>query len=318
MKKLNILFLMDPLHTVKIDKDTSFVLMIGAARKGHNVYFLPQGNTHRLNGQTLFDVTRVTPQIDKSAPFVLHETKTLAENEADIIFVRTDPPFNEQYLFDTWILDLLPSRIPVINNPGGIRTVNEKIWATQFTDIIPPTLVTRSKKQILEFFKTHKDIILKPTNAFGGQSIFRIRHDDVNRNALIESMTEKKTREIIAQEFLRASDQGDKRIILLNGEPLGAVLRVHGKDDHRNNFFAGGSAQAATITHGEQKIIATLKPHLQKLGLYFVGIDVIGEKLIEVNVTSPTGLQEINRLNNQQLEDQVIAFAEDLWKKRNP
>lgn len=316
MNALNILFLMDPLSTVKMDKDTSFILMIGAARKGHRVFFLPQGGMRRLDGKTFFEATRVTPRLEKSAPFEIHETTSLTEDAVDIIFIRTDPPFNEQYLFDTWLLDLLPKHIAVINDPGGIRTVNEKLWATRFTDLIPPTLVSRHKQHILKFLKDHGDIILKPSNGFGGRSVFRITANDINRNALIEQLTGNQSLEIIAQRFVPESAAGDKRIILLNGHALGAVLRVHGQDDHRNNFFAGGSPQAATITPGDQRVIETLRPHLQKLGLYFVGIDVIGDHLIEVNVTSPTGLQEINRLNRNSLEDDVIAFAEDLLKTK--
>jgi len=317
MKNLNILFLMNPLETVKPDKDTSLALMTGAHRRGHKIFFLGQGNIHRLNDKTFFDVMEVTPKLDAKTPFTLHENRVLSEDDANIIFIRTDPPFNEQYLFDTWMLSLLPARITVINDPNGVRTVNEKLWATQFTDITPETLVTRSKARILDFLKEHKSIILKPTNAFGGQSIFHLRHDDINRHALIEHMTRHQSLEIIAQVYLPESATGDKRILLLNGESLGAVLRVHGEDDHRNNFFAGGSAKPAQITPKEHAIINILKPHLQKLGLYLVGIDVIGEKLIEVNVTSPTGMQEINKFSGQHLEDRVIGFVEDLWKQRN-
>ena len=317
MKNLNILFLMNPLETVKPDKDTSLALMTGAHARGHKVFFLGQGKIHRLNGKTSFDTVEVTPKLDANEPFKIHKCHTLSEDQVDIIFVRTDPPFNAQYLFDTWMLSLLPARIVVINDPHGIRTVNEKLWATQFTEITPETLVTRSKQRILDFLKEHKNIILKPTDAFGGQSIFHLRHDDINRHALIENMTRHQGLEIIAQVYLPESAAGDKRILLLNGEPLGAVLRVHNEEDHRNNFFTGGSPKPAEITSKEHAIINTLKPHLQKLGLYLVGIDVIGEKLIEVNVTSPTGMQEINKFSGQHLEDRIIGFAEDLWKTLN-
>ena len=198
----------------------------------------------------------------------------------------------------------------VVNNPTGIRTVNEKIWATQFTNIIPSTLVGRHKQDLREFLARHKHIVAKPTDGFGGQSVFQIKEKDVNTNVIFETLTNMHTKDIILQQFIPESNDGDKRILLLNGDPLGAVLRVHSENDHRNNFFSGGKPQPADITERDQKIIDVLKPHLKKLGLYFVGIDIIGNYLVEVNVTSPTCLQEMNRLNGVELQHDVISFVE--------
>jgi len=211
-------------------------------------------------------------------------------------------------------LDLLPPRIKIINTPSGIRTVNEKLWATQFASIIPPTLVGRNKQDMLNFIKKENEVVAKPTDGYGGQSIFYLKQGAVNINVTLETLTKNGARDIILQKFIPESRQGDKRILLLNGEPLGAVLRVHGQDDYRNNFFSGGKPEKTEITAREHEIISILKPELQKLGLYFVGIDIMGDYLIEVNVTSPTCLQEINNLSNLQLEDKVINFAEELCK----
>ena len=309
---MNFIFLMDPLHTVIMEKDTSFILMLGAHRRGHKVFFLPDGGITRLNGKLHFHAVEVTPQQIAEKPFIEHKSIVLKESDVHAVFVRSDPPFDEQYLLNTWLLDLLPKSIPVINRPSGIRTVNEKIWATQFTAIIPPTLVGRNRKDLLDFLAKEKNIVAKPTGGHGGQSVFHVQPGGVNANVILETLTHNWNREIILQKFVPESKDGDKRILLLNGEPLGAVLRVHAQDDHRNNFFAGGKPSRAEVSTRDRQIISTLKPRLQELGLYLVGIDVIGEYLIEVNVTSPTGLQEINRLYGTRGEDKILDFVENL------
>lgn len=312
---MNYVFLMDPLNSVIMEKDTSLALMVGAHRKGHKVYFLPDGGIVLKEDQLQFHVLQVTPQYDSHQPFVDQRAMVLSQDDVHVIFIRTDPPFDEQYLHNTWLLDLLPEHIPVINAPSGIRTVNEKIWASRFTSIVPRTLIGRSKAELLVFLEEEKDIIAKPTDSYGGQSVFHIRIGGHNTNVIFETLTKNWQRDIIVQKYIPAAQEGDKRILLLNGEPLGAVLRRHSEDDHRNNFFSGGKPLAADINARDQEIIDLLKPELQKLGLYFVGIDIIGNFLIEVNVTSPTCLQEMNRLYNDQLEDRVINFSEKLFDR---
>ncbi|MBI5150587.1 MAG: glutathione synthase [Candidatus Omnitrophica bacterium] len=309
---MNFVFLMDPLHTVIMRKDTSFILMLGSHRRGHKIYYLPDGGITRRNGKSSFHAVEVTPQRVAARPFIEKRAVTLTQDNVDAVFVRSDPPFDEQYLMNTWLLDLLPKHIPVINRPSGVRTVNEKIWATQFTDLIPPTIVSRNRKDLLDFLAKEKEIIAKPTSGHGGQSVFRVQRGGHNVNVILETLTHNWQKKIILQRFLPASSRGDKRILLLNGEPLGAVLRMHAEDDHRNNFFAGGHPRPAKITNRDEEIIAALKPRLQELGLYLVGIDVIGKYLIEVNVTSPTCLQEMNAFNKTRGEDKIIDFVENL------
>ena len=309
---MNLLFLMDPLHTVIMEKDTTFILMLGAHQRGHKVFFLADGGITRLNGKLHFHAVEVTPQQGDGKPFIENRSVVLEERDVHAVFVRSDPPFDEQYLLNTWLLDLLPKNIPIINRPSGIRTVNEKIWATQFTKIIPPTLVGRNRKDLLEFLAKEKNIVAKPTGGHGGQSVFHVQSGGANANVILETLTHNWQKVVILQKFVPESKEGDKRILLLNGEPLGAVLRLHAEDDHRNNFFAGGKPLRAEINARDKEIIAILKPHLEELGLYFVGIDVIGEYLIEANVTSPTGLQEINKLCGTRGEDKTIDFVENL------
>jgi len=311
---MKFVFLMDPLHTVVMEKDTAFILMLGAHRRGHQVYFVPDGGITLNQDRLVFHTEEVVPRTDKDAPFEIKGAADLTADEVDAVFIRNDPPFDEQYLINTWLLEHFAPGIPVINNPAGIRTVNEKIWAAQFTDLIPPTMIGRKYSLLREFLQTHKEIIAKPTNSYGGQSIFYIKTGDPNTNVIFETLTAGYTRDIILQKFIPESREGDKRVILLNGEPLGAVLRLHSEEDHRNNFMAGGKPHPADISAREKDIIEALKPHLRKLGLYFVGIDLIGGYLIEVNVTSPTCLQEINRLSERHVENDVIEFVENLTR----
>lgn len=313
---MNFVFLMDPLDTVVMEKDTSFILMLGAQRRGHSVYFVGDGGISFRNGTLHFETLKVIPEENKKNPFPQRTSQKLTDKDVDCIFIRSDPPFDAQYLLNTWLLDRLPQHIPVINNPGGIRTVNEKIWAAQFQDIVPRTFIGQNRQEIFDFFLSEKDVVVKPTDGFGGSSIFHIQAQDKNAKVILETMTRRWSKDIILQQYIPESQTGDKRILLLNGGVLGAVLRVHAPDDHRNNLFAGGKEMSADVNERDREIIGILKPALQKLGLTFVGIDIIGGYLIEVNVTSPTCLQEMNRLYGQKLEEKVIDFAERLVKER--
>ncbi len=312
---MNFVFLMDSLGSIKIEKDTTFALMCAANLRNHKVFFLPEGNILIKNNKICCRVTEVVPQKDSANPFIKKEINDLYEDDVHAVFIRTDPPFDEAYLMNTWLLDRLPQRIAVINSPSGIRTVNEKLWATQFASIIPKTVVTRSKNDFQEFLDQEKDIIIKPVNMYGGMSIFHIKKDDLNSSVAFEAVSDNERKQVILQQYVPEAKIGDKRILLLDGEPLGALLRVHREGDHRNNFFTGGVPQKIDITENDRKIIDILKPHLRSLRLYFVGIDIIGNFLIEVNVTSPTCIQEMNRLYNKNLEIQVIEFVENLTKR---
>lgn len=307
---MNFIFLMDPLENVIYEKDTTYLLMLESCRKKHRVFFLSANGIKRERNQIVFQVTEVQPQRQKTQPFIILKSQVLTEDEVDAVFIRTDPPFDDRYLLNTWLLDLLPAGVFVMNHPAAIRTVNEKIWATQFTEIIPETLIASDKKSLVQFLNFNKEVVAKPTDGFGGKSIFRVKHTDLNAPVILETLTQNFTRAIILQKYVKAAQDGDKRILLLNGEPLGAVNRVHSDSDHRNNFFSGGKPQKVSITKNDLKIIKVLKPHLQSLGLHFVGIDIIGKYLIEVNVTSPTCAQEINRLNQTNIEKEIITYVE--------
>lgn len=313
---MKFLFLMDPPSTVNIKKDTSFAFMEGAVARHHEVYYLPKGGISMNQGTVEFRVQPTTPQRVPENPLILGEPQKLTSAEVDAVFIRPDPPFDPEYLMNTWLLDHAASDVVVVNNPSGVRTVNEKVWATQFTELTPRTIVTRHKEDFLDFLNEEKEIIIKPTDGHGGAAVFRVRAGDLNTNVTFETLSQNESVEVIVQQYLPDATVGDKRVLLLNGEYLGAVLRVHSADDHRNNFFAGGKPQEANISDKERRIIEVLGPRLRELGLYFVGIDIIGEKLVEVNVTSPTGIQEASQFANERLDDKVIAFVEELVKQK--
>ena len=303
-------FLMNPLGSVNPAKDTTYRFMLGASRRGHDVHFVPSAGVSLVDGEVVFDTLSVTPREDPEHPFVENGPVSLAGADVDAVFIRTDPPFDATYLMHTWLLDHLPPRVFVMNDPGAVRTVNEKIWALQFTDLVPTSLVAAEIARIEQFLTDHGSIVVKPTDGYGGEGVFIVRAGDKNARVIFETLTSNGRVPVIAQEFVPESEVGDKRILLLDGEPLGAVLRVHSEADHRNNFFAGGTACPVELGARDHVIIDALRPHLLSLGLHFVGIDVIGEFLIEVNVTSPTCLQEMNQLYGLQLEDRVIEFVE--------
>ena len=309
---MKFLFLMDPLESVVFEKDTTFIMMLGAHARGHEVYYLPKDGISLVEGKVYFHVTKVIPQNIAHLPFKEEFTARLSQDDIDVVFVRPDPPVDETYIMITWLLDHLPKHIAVINNPSGIRTVNEKVWASQFKDVTPPTIISANKDDLLFFIVKHKNVIAKPTNAFGGQSVFHIEKGSTNTRVILETLTDRYNKAIVVQKYVPESRNGDKRILLLDGKPLGALLRMHAAGEHRNNFYAGGKPMPAAINARDKKIISILKPHLQKLGLYFVGIDILGDYLIEVNVTSPTCLQEMNRLYDVHLEEKVIDFVEKL------
>ena len=311
---MKFLYLMDPLEGVIYEKDTTFMLMLGAHAKGHEVYYLPKDGISLVEGKVYFHALKVIPQAIAHMPFKEEYAARLSQDEVHAVFVRTDPPVDEQYLMNTLLLDHLPKKVAVINNLSGIRTVNEKVWASQFKNITPPTIISANKEDLTGFIAKYKNVIAKPTNGYGGKSVFHIEKGSTNTNVILETLTENFNKAIVVQKYIPESKNGDKRILLLNGNILGAVLRMHEEGEHRNNFYAGGKPKHATVTANDKKIVSILKPHLQELGLYFVGIDILGDYLIEVNVTSPTCLQEINRLYNVRLEEKVIDFVEKLIK----
>ena len=316
MGGLRIGVVMDPVERIDIDKDTTFVLMLEAQQRGHEIFFMgiddmflrggtPHGRYRRL------DLARAKPH------YRLGEVSTGALEDFDSVWMRKDPPFDIKFFFATHVLSLIDeTRCFLLNNPKGLREANEKLYALRFPEQIPQTLVASDIDTLKAFMEElGGEMIIKPLDGCGGSGVFYLRDQDRNTNAILEAATDNGRRLIMAQRYLPEIRQGDKRIIVLNGEPLGAVLRVPLETETRGNIHVGGQCVKTDVTERDQEICAALAPLLRADGLYFVGLDVIGNYLTEVNVTSPTGIQEVNALNGVQLESQVVDFVEHQIEK---
>ena len=304
---------MDPGETIIRDEDTTFALMLAAEAAGIEVHHALHSDLI-LEGKTRFVHARpVALSLDEARPpALLLESERRLLSDFDALFIRKDPPFNEDYLW----LSLLLSGIPegekpfVINRPMGLRNANEKLYATHFSEVTPRTLVTGRKDEILRFLEGEGGAaVIKPIDGHGGEGVFKLDSSDPNKNAIIEALTRNERRQVMVQEFLPAVKEGDKRILLIGGEPLGAILRVPRSDDLRSNIHVGGSVVRATIDEADARIIEAVRERLGAEGLYFVGLDVIGGRLTEVNVTSPTGIQQMSRLDGVDYSARVIEWV---------
>lgn len=305
-------FVMDPLEAVLPDKDTTFVFMLEALARGHELYHLGLKGLH-AEGHRGFAFARRC-EVARTAPHhrFLDDGAQYPLEAFDAIFMRKDPPADAPYLYATMILSLADrSRTFVLNEPTGLREANEKLYALNFPGAIPPTIVTYEIARLKRFMTDQGgEMIVKPLDGHGGESIFLARMGDRNLNAILEAVTHFESRPIMGQRYIPEIRNGDKRLIVLGGEPLGCTLRVPRDDENRGNIHVGGNCVKADITPRDREICRMLRPRLERDGLYFVGLDIIGDYLTEVNVTSPTGIQEIDRLNGVNLEARVIDFVE--------
>src|SRR3954470_13597523 len=311
LRPMRIGFLMDPLEAVRVDHDSTFALMLECQRRGIEIRELRQEWLYVADGRTHARMRTVEVQRKAGDHFRVAGDYQAPLAELDILFLRKDPPVDVEFLRATQLVELGPGPL-AINHPRGLRAANEKLFALRFPDLVPPTLVSREIVRLRAFIDAQGgDGVVKPIDGCGGQGVLRVRRGDPNLSSLLEIATSGGRVPVMAQAYLPAVREGDKRIILLGGEPLGAVLRVPREGELRANFASGGSAAPAPLTAHDREICRRLAPDLEALGLWLVGIDVIGGKLTEVNVTSPTGLVEIDALSGQSLEEQVVNFALD-------
>jgi glutathione synthase len=289
------------------------VFMLEAQFRGHNIYFLELRDLYARGRHVMARARRceLTRRGNPHYKF-LDEGADYPIEHFDAVFMRKDPPANAAYLYATMLLSLADERQTfVLNNPAGLREANEKLYSLNFPDAIPPTLVTYEIPKLKAFLAEQGgEMIVKPLDGHGGEGVFLATSKDRNLGAILETVTQFETRLIMAQRYLPEARKGDKRLIVLNGDPLGCTLRVPRDDEHRGNIHVGGNCVKAVITERDRDICRMLKPRLERDGLYFVGLDIIGDYLTEVNVTSPTGVQEIDRLNGANLEGKVIDFVE--------
>ena len=302
-------FLMDPLEAVRVDHDSTFALMLECQRRGLEVRELRQEWLFVAEGRAHARMRTVEVQRQPGAHFRVAGDFDAPLSELDILFMRKDPPVDAEFIRATQIVELGKGPL-LINHPRGLRAANEKLFALRFPDLVPPTFVSRELSRLRAFIDAQGgDGVVKPLDGCGGQGVLRVRRGDPNLSALLEMATDGGRTPVMVQAYLPAVREGDKRIILLGGEPLGAVLRVPREGELRANFASGGSAAAAALTPRDREICRRLAPALNELGLWLTGIDVIGGKLTEVNVTSPTGLVEIDALSGDSLEARVVDFA---------
>jgi glutathione synthase len=308
-------FVMDPIERILPDKDTTFMFMLESGARGHEVYYLRVDDLWLREAVPHARVRRAAvsrPTAAHLSHYQLSEERETRLDWFDALFMRKDPPFDMGFFFATHLLGLIdPAHTFVLNDPRGLREANEKLYALNFSDVIPPSLVTSNQQRLKTFLdELGGEMIIKPLDGAGGAGVFHLHRSDRNLNAILESATDLERRPIMAQRYLPEIRAGDKRIIVLDGEPLGAVLRVPREDETRGNIHVGGATVQSPITARDREICARLAPRLRADGLWFVGLDVIGDWLTEINVTSPTGIQEINALDNVTLERPVIDFVE--------
>ena len=311
---------MDPLERVNIESDTTFFLMLEAQTRGHGLFVYAPDRLTLDDGRVLARGRAVNLRAVRGDHHSVGEVEVRDLSEADVVLMRQDPPFDMAYITATHMLEHIHrddgSGTLVVNNPVSVRNAPEKLLVTQFPELMPPTLVTWDIDAIRGFRATHKDIVVKPLFGNGGAGVFLIRHDDPNLNALLEMHFARSREPLMIQRYEPAVREGDKRIVLIDGEAAGAINRVPAAGEARSNMHVGGRPEQSGLTPRDLQICATIGPLLQAQGLIFVGIDVIGDCLTEINVTSPTGIQEINRLDGVKLEVQVWDAIEARLKKR--
>lgn len=307
------LFVMDPIESINIKKDTTFVIMLEAQKRGHEVSYCELKNLFIQDGMGHTESTNVKLKRADNY-FTAGKISVQMLDDFDVVWMRKDPPFNMDYIYSTYILSLVDeSSTHVINHPKGIRESNEKIYSLHFSDFTPPTVVTKDIAKLNDFLdETGGEMVVKPLDGYGGEGIFYVKSDDFNKGPILESITNFGSTFVMAQQFIKDVSKGDKRIIMLNGEPIGAVLRVAAKGEFRSNFHSGGHPEVTQLTQRDLDICSAVKPRLLEDKLSFVGIDVVGGFLTEVNTTSPTCVQEINHFSNTVLEEKIVDFAESL------
>ncbi len=307
--KLNVAVQMDPMESIGIEGDSSFVLMLEAQARGHTLFhYEVRHMTLRegLRDEKLFARARpVTVQRVKGDHFKFGAEETLDLGSMDVVLMRQDPPFDMAYITATHLLEHIHPKTLVVNNPASVRNAPEKLLVTHFPDLMPPTMITWDTQAIREFRDEYKDIIVKPLFGNGGAGVFRIKPDDENLASLLEMHFARSREPLMIQRYEPAVRQGDKRIILVDGVAMGGINRVPAVGEARSNMHVGGRPEKTTLTKREQEICERIGPTLRDQGLIFVGIDVIGDYLTEINVTSPTGLQEVARFDGVFLEKAI-------------
>jgi glutathione synthase len=305
---LNVAVQMDPITRINVKGDSTFALLLEAQRRGYSLFYYMPDRLAMLNGQVFASVEPLKVRDELGNHFTLGPARRAELKEFEIVLLRQDPPFDLAYITSTHLLERIQPGTLVVNDPAHVRNAPEKVFVTEFPDLMPPTLITRDLGEIKAFRAEHGDIVMKPLYGHGGGAVFRITRDDLNFGSLYDMFAATFREQWVVQKFLPAVKAGDKRIILVDGEFAGAVNRIPAADDLRSNMVRGGAAVATELTERERQICKTLGPALRQRGLLFVGIDVIGDFITEINVTSPTGIRAIKNLGGPDI-------AKAIWDK---
>jgi glutathione synthase len=309
---LSVAIQMDPIEKIDIGGDSTFALALEAQNRGHGLlYYGPRDLSFR-DGKVTAYVRPLNVRAVKGDHFALGQAIVYDLSAADVVLMRQDPPFDMAYITATHVLERIHPQTLVVNDPKHVRNAPEKLFVTEFADFIPPTLITSDLREIRSFREEHKDIILKPLYGNGGAGVFRVKLDDENFGSLMEMFTLFYREPVIVQRYLPEVRKGDKRIILIDGEFAGAINRVPANGEARSNMHVGGRPEATDLTAREEAICAAIGPELKKRGLIFTGIDVIGDYMTEINVTSPTGIHEVRRFGG----GDIAAMVWDAIERR--
>ena len=290
---LNVACQMDPIDRIDIKGDSTFALLLEAQHRGHKLFYYTPPNLSLLGGRLIAHGFTLEIEDKVGAHYRLSEPRTEDLSDWDVVLLRQDPPFDMSYITTTHLLERIHPKTLVVNDPANVRNAPEKVFVLDFLDLMPPTLVTRNLDDVKRFRAEHKDIILKPLYGNGGSSVFRIGPGDTNLNSLVELFQTVFREPFMVQQYRPEVRAGDKRVILVDGEVVGAINRVPAADETRSNMHVGGVATATELTPRDREICARLGPELKRRGLLFAGIDVIGPYLTEINVTSPTGIRQV-------------------------
>lgn len=299
---------MDPISAITPKKDSTFAMLLEAARRDAAIYYLEMRDLRLAAGVALGNARPLQVREDPHNWFTLGAAQDVALGDLDVILMRKDPPFNMEYIYSTYILQrAAEAGALVVNRPDSLRDMNEKAYTAWFADCAPTTLITRSMADLKQFLREHEHVVVKPLDGMGGRSIFVIRKGDNNANVVFETLTENGTRFAMAQTFIPEISKGDKRILLIDGEPVPyALARIPPADDNRGNLVMGATAEGRELTERDRFICSRVGPKLKEGGVVFAGIDVIGDFLTEINVTSPTGIRELDRMFDLNIAAQLF------------
>ncbi len=319
---LAIAVLMDPIGSIKIAKDSTFAMLLEAQRRGHRLFYMEQGDLAVRHGAAWARLTPLTVRDDPAGWFELGDPEWRDLADMDVVLARKDPPVDEQFIHDTLVLELTQQvqsgrRAPlVVNSPQALRDCNEKLYALAFPQCCAPTLVARDPGELRRFVAEHGEVVLKPLDGMGGRGIFRVRHGDSNLNSMLETLVGRHERLAMAQKFIPAISAGDKRILVVDGEPVPyALARIPQGGEFRGNLAAGGRGEGIALSDRDRWIVEQVAPDLRRRGLLFVGLDVIGDWLTEINVTSPTCIRELDAQFGLNIAGQLFDAIEG---KRDP